>query len=75
MLEGDYLADVPIVIAAIDPCFSCTDRMAVRNLKGSDEKIFDQKSIRDFGIDWYRNNRDIDFTHLNKKLLKRLERV
>jgi len=27
MLEGDNLADVPIVIAAIDPCFSCTDRM------------------------------------------------
>ncbi|MDR3644583.1 MAG: nickel-dependent hydrogenase large subunit, partial [Clostridia bacterium] len=26
MLEGGYLADVPIVIAAIDPCFSCTDR-------------------------------------------------
>ena len=27
MLEGGYLADAPIVIAAIDPCFSCTDRM------------------------------------------------
>ena len=26
MLEGDYLADVPIIIAAIDPCYSCTDR-------------------------------------------------
>jgi membrane-bound hydrogenase subunit alpha len=26
MLEGGYLADAPIVIAAIDPCFSCTDR-------------------------------------------------
>ena len=29
MLENNYLADVPIVIAAIDPCFSCTDRMIV----------------------------------------------
>jgi len=27
MLEDGYLADLPIVIAAIDPCFSCTDRM------------------------------------------------
>ena len=27
MLKGGFLADVPIVIAAIDPCFSCTDRM------------------------------------------------
>ena len=27
MLEDGYLADLPIVMAAIDPCFSCTDRM------------------------------------------------
>ena len=26
MLEGFHLADVPIIIAAIDPCYSCTDR-------------------------------------------------
>ncbi len=74
MLEGDYLADVPIVIAAIDPCFSCTDRMAVLNVKNGGTEIFDPKSMRDFSVDWYRK-RGIDFTHLNKKLLKRLERV
>ena len=27
MLEDRQLADLPIVIAAIDPCFSCTDRL------------------------------------------------
>ena len=27
MLIGGYVADVPITIAAIDPCMSCTDRM------------------------------------------------
>jgi membrane-bound hydrogenase subunit alpha len=26
MLEGAYVADVPITIASIDPCMSCTDR-------------------------------------------------
>jgi len=26
MLQDRYLADLPIVVAAIDPCFSCTDR-------------------------------------------------
>ncbi len=35
MLEDGYLADLPIVIAAIDPCFSCTDRMvALRDRTG-----------------------------------------
>jgi membrane-bound hydrogenase subunit alpha len=26
-LKGGYIADIPIVLAGIDPCFSCTDRM------------------------------------------------
>jgi len=28
-LKGSYVADVGIAIASIDPCFSCTDRVAV----------------------------------------------
>ena len=47
MLEGDYLADVPIIIAAIDPCYSCTDRAIV--LQDSDsgkEKIWDWQGLR-----------------------------
>ena len=26
MLEGVYVADIPVTLASIDPCFSCTDR-------------------------------------------------
>jgi len=26
MLEGVFVADIPVVLASIDPCFSCTDR-------------------------------------------------
>jgi len=29
MLEGENLADAPLTIASIDPCFSCTDRIYV----------------------------------------------
>jgi membrane-bound hydrogenase subunit alpha len=29
MLRGEQLADVPIIVASIDPCMSCTDRVAV----------------------------------------------
>jgi len=29
MLRGESLADAPIIIASIDPCFSCTDRITV----------------------------------------------
>ena len=29
MLKGEQLADIPIIVASIDPCLSCTDRVAV----------------------------------------------
>ncbi|OPX72841.1 MAG: Membrane-bound hydrogenase subunit alpha [Methanoregulaceae archaeon PtaU1.Bin059] len=29
MLIGEQIADIPIIVASIDPCLSCTDRVAV----------------------------------------------
>ncbi|HUU76592.1 MAG TPA: nickel-dependent hydrogenase large subunit, partial [Methanoregulaceae archaeon] len=29
MLKGEQIADIPIIVASIDPCLSCTDRVAV----------------------------------------------
>ena len=29
MLKGEQLADVPIIVASIDPCMSCTDRVTM----------------------------------------------
>lgn len=61
MLENNYLADVPIVIAAIDPCFSCTDRMIVtRDPDGRNTGVMDWKALRTYSIDWYKQNRGID---------------
>jgi NADH-quinone oxidoreductase subunit D len=56
MLENYNLADFPIIVAAIDPCFSCTDRtISIKNLDtGGSENIMDWKSLRKYSIDWYR---------------------
>lgn len=55
MMEGGYLADVPIIIAAIDPCFSCTDRsIKVKDLSSGRENVFDWEGLRKYSIDWYR---------------------
>lgn len=66
MLEDGFLADFPIVIAAIDPCFSCTDRMIIglKRPDGTQAGALDWKSLRSYSIDWYRNNKGVDFkTH------------
>ena len=52
MLEGGYLADVPITIAAIDPCYSCTDRAITLDGNG-DRRAIDWKTLRRHGIDFY----------------------
>ena len=65
MLEDNNLADVPIVIAAIDPCFSCTDRM-IRVDRGDSADTVDWGSLRKLGIEHYKKH-GIDFTELNKR--------
>ena len=55
MLKGGFLADAPIVIAAIDPCFSCTDRMiTVRDERSGQEGAIDWENLRKYSIEWYR---------------------
>jgi NADH-quinone oxidoreductase subunit D len=72
MLEGDNLADVAITVAAIDPCFSCTDRaIRVSDSDGGNAKVMTWEENRRFSIDWYRKN-GVDFTDLNKRLAGRL---
>ena len=53
MLERGYLADVPITIAAIDPCYSCTDRAIVIN-SGSKNEVLDWEGLRQYSIGWYK---------------------
>ncbi|HCI54288.1 MAG TPA: nickel-dependent hydrogenase large subunit [Bacteroidales bacterium] len=56
MLNGGYLADAPIVIAAIDPCFSCTDRsISIKHIDSGKENIMDWESLRQYSIDWHKN--------------------
>lgn len=75
MLEERHLADLPIVIAAIDPCFSCTDRLTIVNdAEGRRKGIMEWESLRSFSIKWYREERGIDFTQASKKFADKLKR-
>ncbi|MDD2220698.1 MAG: nickel-dependent hydrogenase large subunit [Clostridia bacterium] len=61
MIEGDYLADAPLIIAAIDPCYSCTDRAFVLNNNNTGEQqVFDWKQLRQYSIDFYKKEHGFD---------------
>jgi ech hydrogenase subunit E len=43
---GSQMADVPPLLAGIDPCFSCNDRMIVVNRGGGDRRIWTREDLR-----------------------------
>ena len=43
---GSQMADVPPLLASIDPCFSCNDRMIVVNRGGGDRRIWTREDPR-----------------------------
>ncbi len=54
---GHQLADVPMILAGIDPCFSCNDRMVqVRQADTGDQKMMTWEQLRQHGIDFYRRS-------------------
>jgi NADH-quinone oxidoreductase subunit D len=66
MLRNRYLADMPIVVAAIDPCFSCTDRLiSIDRQDKNRTEVIEWQALRDYSIEWYRK-RGIDFSKLGR---------
>lgn len=46
LLRGEYLADAPVIIASIDPCFSCTDRVIVVDVRSGVRKRLSLSKMR-----------------------------
>jgi Ni,Fe-hydrogenase III large subunit/Ni,Fe-hydrogenase III component G len=45
MIDGDVLADVPIDIGSIDPCYSCTDRMTVIDRRSGQVRVMSAEEL------------------------------
>ncbi|MCX8205426.1 MAG: nickel-dependent hydrogenase large subunit [Candidatus Nezhaarchaeota archaeon] len=39
MLKGGYIADIPATLVSIDPCFSCSDRVAIVNVEDGHREV------------------------------------
>jgi NADH-quinone oxidoreductase subunit D len=53
MLVGGYIADIPIVLAGIDPCFACMDRMAFVDASKDKRWVWSGEELRRYAIKWY----------------------
>jgi len=67
MVANQKLADVPIAIAAIDPCFSCTDRMIeCVDVSSGRQNVMSWQDLHRYSIDYYRG-RGMDFSRVKPR--------
>jgi hypothetical protein len=53
LLKGQTIADVPVVLTAIDPCFGCMDRMSFMDLESNRQWTWSGEQLRQYGIRHY----------------------
>lgn len=51
---GHKLADMPMILAGIDPCFSCNDRLVMVKRNHQDPQLWTWADLRNYGIEYYR---------------------
>lgn len=51
---GHKLADMPMILSGIDPCFSCNDRLVMVKRKQQDAQVWTWADLRNYGIEYYR---------------------
>jgi len=47
MFQGNTIADAPIIVGSIDPCFSCTERLEVVDVKTKKVRVYSQDELRE----------------------------
>jgi hypothetical protein len=46
-LRGMTIADVPITLGSMDPCFSCTERMQVVDVRSGRVRVYSSAEVED----------------------------
>ena len=56
MVKGHYIADIPPIVAGIDPCMSCMDRIIIIDVNREKKIEMTHESLRVYSIKWYKRN-------------------
>jgi NADH-quinone oxidoreductase subunit D len=54
---GHQLADIPMILTGVDPCFSCNDRAVIVCPASDSQRQWTWEELRRYGIDYYRRKR------------------
>lgn len=56
MVKGHYIADIPPIVAGIDPCMSCMDRVAIIDVRNEKKQLLNHDELLRYSIKWYKKN-------------------
>jgi len=57
MLKEGFIADIPLIFAAIDPCICCAERtVQMVDARSGEEKVLTLAELRRYSIDYYKKN-------------------
>nr|HDO80078.1 NADH dehydrogenase subunit [Candidatus Bathyarchaeota archaeon] len=54
LLKGGYIADVPIALASIDPCFACEDRITFVDVEKERKWTWTKEQLRKYAMEFNR---------------------
>jgi NADH-quinone oxidoreductase subunit D len=67
---GRQLADVPMILVGVDPCFSCNDRMMAISRGGEQHEHWTWEDLRRYGIEYYQGIRASTFREAGQQHFK-----
>ncbi len=53
MLSQAYVADIPVIVASIDPCIACMDRVVLVDVRSGETHVVSGRELRRYAIEWY----------------------
>ncbi|MFQ6094781.1 MAG: nickel-dependent hydrogenase large subunit [Candidatus Bathyarchaeia archaeon] len=53
MLINVNIADIPVVIAGIDPCIACAERITMIDVKSRKRRVWTGEELRRYALEWY----------------------
>ncbi|MEM1884627.1 MAG: hypothetical protein QXZ24_03355, partial [Candidatus Jordarchaeales archaeon] len=57
LLKGCYIADIPVALASIDPCFSCEDRLVFVDVEKEHSWVWSMEELRKYSREFNEKER------------------
>lgn len=48
MFRGNTISDAALIVGSIDPCYSCTERVTIVDVKKNKEQVLTKKQLEDY---------------------------